>query len=63
MKVKELIAELKKCPQDWEVDIQTTADLGLFFLLDRVIPSEDEELKFVTLFGVNYDDFDEDEDA
>ncbi len=63
MKVKELIAELKNCPKNWEVGMQTSADLGMFFYLDRVIPSEDEKLKFVTLFGVNYDDFDDDEDA
>ncbi len=59
MKVKELIAELKNLPQGWVVDLQTSADLGMFFPLKKVIPSLDDELKIVTLYG-EYEDEDED---
>ena len=58
MKVKELIAELKKCPQDWEVDMQTSEDIGMFFPLKKVIPSSDDEFKIVTLYGESEDDED-----
>lgn len=59
MTVAELICELEKCPQDYVVDLQTNADLGVFAILEKVIPSSDRTMKYVTLYGETDEDYED----